>query len=263
MTINACYGPATPDAGSVMPQHEYDRPMPTSDLAARIDHTALKPETLKADVLRLADEALTHAFASVCVNARFVEPLAAKLNAHKDHHVLACAVAGFPLGSMHPVVMAIEATHACKNGAREIDVVAHLPHLFANDADALREDLLQTTRAVRAVASNVVVKVILETAALRAHADTTGSGLSAFEAMIATGCQASAQSGCDFVKTSTGFHPAGGATIEAVQLLRKHAGAMRVKASGGIRTRDDALRMIDAGADRLGTSSGVAIVTGS
>lgn len=235
--------------------------MSPSDLAARIDHTALKPETLPADVHRLADEAVAHAFASVCVNARFVEPLVRRLDAAKNHRVLACAVAGFPLGAMHPVVMAIEATHACKSGAREIDVVAHLPHLLARNADALREDLLQTTRAVRSVAPNVVVKVILETAALRAHADASGGGLAAFEAMIAAGCEASAQSGCDFVKTSTGFHAAGGASIEAVQLLRKHAGAMKVKASGGIRTRDDALKMIDAGADRLGTSSGVAIVT--
>ncbi len=242
---------------------QYDRIMSHQDLACRIDHTALKPETTLDDVLRLADEAVEHGFASVCANARFMEPLAARLDAAKGNRVLACAVAGFPLGAMHPVVMAIEATHACKNGAREVDVVAHLPRLIARDADGLREDLLQTTRAVRAVSSGVVVKVILETAALRAHADATGGGLNAFEAMIAAGCRASAQAGCDFVKTSTGFHPAGGATIEAVQLLRKHAGKMKVKASGGIRTRDDAIRMIDAGADRLGTSSGVAIVTGS
>lgn len=236
--------------------------MPHADLASRIDHTALKPETTLDDVLRLADEGLEHAFASVCVNARFVEPLAQRLATKPDHRVLACAVTGFPLGAMHPMIMAIEATHACKSGAREIDVVAWLPHLFEKNAEALRDELLQTTRAVRSVAASVVVKVILETAALRARADATGGGARVFEAMIASGCEASAQSGCDFVKTSTGFHPAGGATIEAVQLLRKHAGKMKVKASGGIRTRDDALKMIDAGADRLGTSSGVAIVTG-
>lgn len=239
------------------------RPMPSTDLAARIDHTALKPETTLSDVLRLADEALLHAFAAVCVNPRFAEPLAAKLDASRTPRVLTCAVAGFPLGASHPVVMAIEATHACKAGAREIDVVAHLPHLFKKDAEALKEDLLHTTRAVRAVSGAIVVKVILETAALRAHADATGGGLAEFEAMIEAGCLAAAQAGCDFVKTSTGFHGAGGATIEAVQLLRKHAGKMKVKASGGIRTRDDAMKMIDAGADRLGTSSGIAIVTGS
>ncbi len=237
--------------------------MSNADLASRIDHTALKPETTLSDVLRLADEAMLHGFAAVCVNARFAGPLAAKLDAGKAPRVLTCAVAGFPLGACHPVVMAIEATHACKAGAREIDVVAHLPHLFRKDGEALKEDLLHTTRGVRAVSGAVVVKVILETAALRAHADATGGGVAELEAMIETGCGAAAQAGCDFVKTSTGFHGAGGATIEAVQLLRKHAGKMKVKASGGIRTREDAMKMIDAGADRLGTSSGVAIVSGT
>ena len=234
-------------------------PMTPTELAARIDHTILKPEATPEDADRLAHEALEHNFAAVCVNGRFVERVAAALDRarrDKPHNVLACAVAGFPLGAMTPMAMAIEATQAAKHGAREIDVVAWLPHLLRNNADALRDDLLHTTRAVRAVAPGIVVKVILETAALRAAAESDA----AFESMIETGCAAARASGCDFVKTSTGFHPAGGATIEAVRLMRKHAGELRVKASGGVRTRDDALRMIDAGADRIGASSSVAII---
>ncbi|TVQ65012.1 MAG: deoxyribose-phosphate aldolase [Phycisphaerales bacterium] len=234
--------------------------MKPAELAARIDHTILKPEATPEDVDRLVREALEHNFASVCVNGRFVERVASALDQArraKPHPVLACAVAGFPLGAMTPMAMAIEATQAAKHGAREIDVVAWIPHLVRTNADALRDDLLHTTRAVRAVAPSIVVKVILETGALRATAPDDA----AFEAMIATGCDAARSSGCDFVKTSTGFHPAGGATIEAVRLMRKHAdNTLKVKASGGVRTREDALRMIDAGADRIGASSSVAII---
>src|SRR5690606_32514467 len=117
-------------------------------------------------------------------------------------------------------------------------------------------ELIEAVRQVRAVSRSIVVKVILETGPLRAQA----AGDAEFEAMIAAGCEGARRSGCDFVKTSTGFHPARGATAEAVRLLKKHAGGLLVKASGGIRTRGDALRMLDAGADRLGCSASVAIV---
>lgn len=252
--------------------------MTPEQIAARIDHTALRPETTDAEVDRLVEQALRHGFAAVCVNGRFALRVRQALDragaSGVKHAVRCCAVAGFPLGAMLPMAMAIEATQCCKaasGGADEIDVVAFLPHLLSPDhasigAEALRDDLLLTTRAVRAVSPAIVVKVILETAALKAHADAAHAADSAraaalFESMIEAGCRASRESGCDFVKTSTGFHPAGGANVDAVRLLRKHAGGLRVKASGGIRTRDDAVRMIDAGADRLGASSGVAIVT--
>ncbi len=162
---------------------------------------------------------------------------------------------------MTPIGRALECTNLAKLGAQEIDIVAFLPHLIAKDSAALAGDLIETVRQVRAVSRTIVVKVILETAALRAQA-TGPRGDADFEAMIESGCDAARRSGCDFVKTSTGFHSAGGATVEAVQLMKKHANGLLVKASGGIRTRDDALRMLDAGADRLGCSSGVAIVTG-
>lgn len=221
-------------------------------LAARIDHTNLKPEADDAAIDRLAREAIEYRFAAVCVNGRFVQRLAKALH---GTDIGVCAVAGFPLGAMKPTVRNIEATSACKDGATEIDFVAYLPHLLHEDVDAARDEYRELVRAVRSVNPNVVVKIILETAALMEGVDD-----SVASQRIAAGCLAARESGCDFVKTSTGFHPAGGATPTAVKLLKAHAGPLQVKASGGIRNRDDAQRMIDAGADRLGCSAGVAIV---
>ncbi len=239
--------------------------MDNATLARRIDHTMLKPETTRTDAARLVREAVEHRFASVCVNGAFLREIRLLLDQaaeRDDHGVKACAVANFPLGAMSPMATSLECTTLAKResgGADEIDIVAHLPLLLHKAADNQRDMLMHTVRAVRAAAPGIVVKVILETAALKAAAENDAD----YEAMIAAGCRAAQESGCDFVKTSTGFHAAGGATLDAVRLLRKHAGSLQVKASGGIRTRDDALRMIDAGADRIGTSSGVAIVTGS
>lgn len=235
--------------------------MTLAQLAGIIDHTALKAETTPDDVMRLVREAVEHRFASVCVNGVYAGETRRLLDSaggRSVHGVATCCVAGFPLGAVAPMTRAVEATQCAKAGAEEIDVVAWLPRLLVRDGAGLRDDLLQTTRAVRAVSPSIVVKVILETAALRALASDDAD----FEAMIACGCAASRASGCDFVKTSTGFHSAGGATVDAVRLMKKHAGGLKVKASGGIRTRDDALRMVDAGADRLGCSASVAIVTG-
>jgi len=236
--------------------------MPPDALASRIDHTDLKPETPPAKVAALVDEAVEHGFAAVCVNGVHVAGARARLNEKRGlgaHSVRLCSVAAFPLGASTAIQRAMEATGAVKAGCEEIDVVAWLPRLIEQDHAGLRQDLVETVRAVRAANSDVIVKVILETAALRAAAE----GDDAWEAMIAAGCAACAEAGCDFVKTATGFHSAGGATVDAVRLLRKHAGPMRVKASGGIRTYDDAAAMIDAGADRIGTSSGVSIVAGA
>lgn len=255
-------------------------PMDASPLAATIDHTALKPETTEDDARRLVAEGVRHGFAAVCVNARLLATVRAAIDgAGATGRLRACAVAGFPLGCATPTSLAMEATLLAKAGAEEIDVVAWLPGLMpagtktageaeeAGAAVGLRDHLVNMVRAVRAVNASTVVKVILETAALRAHADAQGADKAVadarFEAMLAAGCRGARESGCDFVKTSTGFHAAGGATVESVRLLRKHAGPMRVKASGGVRTREDALRMLDAGADRIGTSNGVAIVSGS
>ncbi|MBL0921653.1 MAG: deoxyribose-phosphate aldolase [Phycisphaerales bacterium] len=239
--------------------------MDNATLARMIDHTNLKPEATRADAARLVREAIERRFAAVCVNGVFLREVRLLLDQAAErgaHGVLACAVAAFPLGAMSPMAASMECTTLAKKdsgGADEIDLVAHLPTLAHKDSSVLRDTLLHTVRAVRAAAPRIVVKVILETAALRAMARTDAD----FEAMIAAACAGVREAGCDFVKTSTGFHPAGGATVEAVRLLKKHAGPLKVKASGGIRTREDALRLIEAGADRIGTSSGVAMVSGA
>ncbi|MEX0653108.1 MAG: deoxyribose-phosphate aldolase [Phycisphaeraceae bacterium] len=225
-----------------------------SAIAAAIDHTNLKPEATAADIDRLCDEALEYGFASVCVNGCYAAHVARRL---AGSGVRPCVVAGFPLGAMKPMIKAIEATSACKDGALEIDFVAHLPHLLAEDAAAAEAAYLELTRAVRSVNPEVVVKVIIESAALMQDVDAATA-----ERRIVAACRAAQGAGCDFVKTSTGFHPAGGATVEAVRLMKQHAGAMQVKASGGIRTADDARAMLDAGAARLGCSAGVTIVQG-
>ena len=229
--------------------------MTPTDLAARIDHTALKPETTRADAMKLVSEALEHGFASVCVNGCFVDAVAEKL---EGTGVKTCGVAGFPLGAMRTTIVATQASNLAKAGAQEIDFVAHVPHLLAADAESARAEFAEVVRAVREVRASAVVKVILETAVLLAGVDADEA-----ERRIEAACTAARRSGCDFVKTSTGFHPAGGASAEAVRLLKKHAGPMRVKASGGIRTHDDAMTMLAAGADRLGCSASVAIVQGA
>ena len=222
------------------------------NIASLIDHTILKPESNRGDVMKLVSEAAEHGFASVCVNGCFAAPVADTL---QDTGVKTCAVAGFPLGAMKPTIKAIEATNVVKDGADEVDFVAHLPTLLAADVDAAKAEFAELVKGVRSVRSSVVVKVIIESALLMKDVDAARA-----EQRIAAACRAARETGCDFVKTSTGFHPAGGASEAAVKLMKKHAGPLKVKASGGIRTIDDAKRMIDAGADRLGCSASVAIV---
>ena len=220
-------------------------------IASRIDHTILKAEATLAEVDKTVDEAKTYGFASVCVNGAFVAHVARRL---AGTGVKTCAVAGFPLGAMKPTVKAIEATSTIKDGAAEVDFVAFLPNLLNRDLGAAKAEFLEIVRGVRMANRNAVVKVIIESALL-----LKGVGADEAEARIETACRAARETGIDFVKTSTGFHGAGGASVEAVSLMKKHSGGLYVKASGGIRTLDDANKMIAAGADRLGCSSGVAI----
>jgi deoxyribose-phosphate aldolase len=221
------------------------------NVAARIDHTILKPEAMLHQVQQIINEAKQHQFAAVCVAPVWV-PLVARGLA--DTNVMVCTVSGFPHGTSKPVIKAIESTSAVKDGAHEVDVVAHLPHLLAHDLDAARAELTEVVRAVRAARREAVVKVIVESAALLA------AGADAGERSIEVACRAVRESGCDFIKTSTGFHPAGGASVEAVRLMKRHGQGLLIKASGGIRDLPTALAMIDAGADRLGLSASVAIV---
>lgn len=227
--------------------------MTPQQAAAIIDHTLLKAEAPPEAIDRVCEEALQYGFASVCVNGVYTQRVAAKL---KGSQVKTCVVAGFPLGASKPMIAAIEATSACKDGADEIDFVAHVPDLVAGDVDAAEANFREVVSAARTVNPNVVVKVILETAYLMDGVDAATA-----DQRVATGCMAARRAGCDFVKTSTGFHPAGGATPEAVALLKKHAGPLKVKAAGGVRSLADAIKMVEAGADRLGCSAGVAIAT--
>mgnify|MGYP003700507873 CR=1 FL=1 len=236
--------------------------MKKTELAARIDHTLLAATASPGEVVTLVHEAVSHGFASVCVNPVYVPAVRELLDEiAKDtpHEVKLCAVASFPLGAVTPMQRAIEATQSVKSGAEEIDLVCWLPRIIHLDEPMLRSDLLETTRAVRASRPSCVVKAIIETGALREAADDDA----AFEKMIECACSAARGAGCDYVKTSTGFHSAGGATVEAVRLMRKHSDGLKVKASGGVRTYDDAMAMFEAGADRIGASSSVKIVEGA
>jgi len=208
-----------------------------------IDHTLLKPESTQAMIDELCAEAKEHDFASVCVNPFWVKR-SAELLAGTD--VKVCTVIGFPLGASTTTVKAAETRDAIGNGATEIDMVLNVGALKSGDLETVREDVT----AVKAAAGDVLLKVILET------------GLLTDEEKVAA-CKLCVEAGADYVKTSTGFGP-GGATVEDIALMRKTVGAnVGVKASGGVRDSEAALAMIEAGASRIGTSSGVSIVTGA
>jgi len=214
-----------------------------ANLAKLIDHTLLKPEATRDEVVKLCEEAKQHRFASVCVNTTWV-PLCRALLAGTD--VMVCAVVGFPLGAMVPTAKAYEAREAMRQGAREIDMVINIGALKSRDYETVFEDICRVVKA----AAPAGVKVILETSALDQE-----------QKIIA--CALSKLAGAAFVKTSTGFGK-GGATVEDVTLMRRIVGDdVGVKASGGVRTAEDALKMAQAGANRLGASASVAIVTGS
>jgi deoxyribose-phosphate aldolase len=229
--------------------------MQPHELAGRIDHTILKAEATVAEVDGLIAEAKEHRFASVCVNGCFIAHVAKAL---RGSGVKTCGVVGFPLGAMKPSNKAMEAVSLAKDGADELDFVAHVPFLLARDLAAAKGEFLEIVKAARMTNPKIIIKVIVESACLL-------KGVSEDEGQerIAVACQAVRESGCDFIKTSTGFHGAGGATTLAVAWMKKHSQGISVKASGGIRSYADALAMLGAGADRLGCSAGVAIVQGA
>jgi len=212
------------------------------DLAPYIDHTLLKPEATRDDLIRLCEEARRYGFATVCVNPVNVALCARLLEGSSTK---AIAVAGFPLGAVTTSAKVFEAREAVRAGAAEIDMVINIGQLKARNYAYVECDIREVVQAVRPRP----VKVILETGALTRD-----------EKVI--GCALAKAAGAAFVKTSTGFGP-GGATADDVALLRQIVGDdVGVKASGGVRTTDDARRMVAAGANRLGASASVAIVTG-
>ncbi len=213
-----------------------------ADLGKLIDHTLLKPEATRDEVVKLCAEAKQYRFASVCVNTTWV-PLCKSLLAGTD--VMVCAVVGFPLGAMTPTAKAYEAREAVRQGAKEIDMVLNIGALKSRDYETVFEDICRVVKA----SSPAGVKVILETSALNTDEKIIASSLSKL-------------AGAAFVKTSTGFGK-GGATVEDIELMRRVVGSeLGVKASGGVRTAEDAIKMAQAGATRIGASASVAIVTG-
>ncbi|MFW5747987.1 MAG: deoxyribose-phosphate aldolase [Chloroflexota bacterium] len=218
--------------------------MQPAELAAMIDHTLLKPEATRSQIEKLCAEARTHEFASVCVNGVYVS-LAARLL--QGSPVKVCTVVGFPLGAMATEAKVQETHIAINQGAHEIDMVLHVGALKGEDISALANDISAVVAECQT--RGALSKVILETALLTNE-----------EKVIA--CKVAQNAGADFVKTSTGFG-GGGATVEDIRLMRETVGPkMGVKASGGVRTYEDALAVVEAGATRIGASSGIAIVQG-
>jgi deoxyribose-phosphate aldolase len=212
------------------------------ELARYIDHTLLKPDATRPDIEKLCREAVAHGFYSVCVNGSRVELTRSLV---EDSGVKVAAVVGFPLGAMDSDAKRYETDVAIDHGAEEIDLVLNIAKLKEGD-DAY---ILRELRDVVEAADERPVKVIIETCLLTEEEKIRACGLVV-------------ESGAAFIKTSTGFS-SGGATIDDVKLLRKHVGEkFGVKASGGIRDTATALAMIEAGATRLGTSAGIAIVNG-
>lgn len=224
-------------------------------LASRIEQTLLTPEATPDQVDRLCDEVVQYEFGGICVNPCYIRQVARRLSDAFQGRDAAdvpriVSVAGFPFGANHSATKADEARRILDDGANDVDMVVALGALRSGDATAVRRDIETVARAVHGAGRGNVLKVILET------------GLLTTEQVI-LGCRCAMEGEADFVKTSTGFHPSGGATVEHVRLLHRYGSPMRVKAAGGIRTTSQARTLIDAGADRLGTSAGPAILDGA
>lgn len=204
-----------------------------------IDHTLLKPQATKDDILKLIEEAKEYDFCSVCVNPTWVSLAAEQL---KNTDVKVCTVIGFDLGATTTESKVFETSNAIENGADEIDMVINVGALKSKDYAFVKKDIEEVVKA----ANGKTVKVIIETCLLTKEE-------------IVEVCNIAKEAKADFVKTSTGFN-SGGATVEDVKLMKETVGQMYVKASGGIRDFDTAMKMIEAGADRLGVSAGIQII---
>lgn len=216
--------------------------MTLTDLAGTMDHTLLKADATREQVLKIVEEAKTYHFASVCINPYWVSTVA---DALKGTEIATCTVIGFPLGANTTAIKVAETIDAIENGATEVDMVINVGELKAGNVAMVTDEIHQLAEAAHA--RQAILKVIIETALLTPE-----------EIILAS--QATRDGGADFVKTSTGFST-GGAKIADVKVMRETVGPdLGVKASGGIHTREEALAMLDAGASRLGVSASVAIM---
>ena len=220
-----------------------------ADVAALVDHTLLKPEATEADVAALVAEAAALGVYAVCVSPSLVSAARTATGAHPEDLAVA-TVAGFPSGKHLPVVKAHEAALAVESGAAEVDMVIDVGSALSGGIADVAADIA----TVRAAVPDAVLKVIVESAALLS--------LGTEDTLVAV-CRAAEESGADFVKTSTGFHPAGGASVVAVEIMAATVGGrLGIKASGGIRTAEHAVALLDAGATRLGLSGTRAVLDG-
>ena len=214
-------------------------------LACCIDHTLLTPHAQQNQIEQLCTEAIEYKFCSVCINPRWVVFAADKLY---DTDVNVVTVISFPLGADSTKTKIAQAKEAIFAGADEIDVVADISAIVTGDSRYLLAQLQGILKVCKAMKPNVITKVIIESAALE------------WEQKLFA-CKVAQRAGFDFIKTSTGMHSAGGATAEDVKLIKETAPSCKVKASGGIKTASDAIAMLNAGAERIGTSSSVEIIT--
>jgi deoxyribose-phosphate aldolase len=213
-------------------------------IAQYIDHTLLKPQASEEDVIKICDEAKEYGFASVCVNGYYTSLVKREL---EGTSVKTCVVVGFPLGVSTKEVKAFEAKQAIENGAEEIDMVINVGAVKSNKYDVVKQDI---KAVVDAASGKALVKVILETCLLTDEEKVRV-------------CEIAKEVGANFVKTSTGFST-GGATVHDIKLMRETVGKdMGVKASGAVRTAEDAKAVIEAGASRIGASSSISIVLGT
>ncbi|OLO38875.1 deoxyribose-phosphate aldolase [Alkalihalophilus pseudofirmus] len=216
----------------------------SDNIAKMIDHTLLKAEATNDQIVQLCAEAKEYKFASVCVNPTWVKTAYEQLKDTPE--VKVCTVIGFPLGANTSEVKAFETIKAIEEGATEVDMVINIGALKVNNDQLVEADIKAVVEAAKGKA---LTKVIIETSLLTDEEKVRA-------------CKLSVQAGADFVKTSTGFST-GGATIDDIQLMRKTVGPnLGVKASGGVRDREGALAMIEAGATRIGASAGISIVNG-
>ncbi|AQT67750.1 Deoxyribose-phosphate aldolase 1 [Anaerohalosphaera lusitana] len=218
--------------------------MTDKELAAYIDHTLLDPVATRGEIEQLCDEAIEYRFHSVCVLPRWTSLAAEKL---RGSEVVVDGVAGFPFGADSAKIKAAQTKEVIMAGADEIDMVADLPSIIEGNSRYLRRDIQAVMKVCRSFRPAVVLKVIIEASALT-------------EKQIRFACQECEDIGVDYIKTSTGMHKSGGASVEAVQIMAESAPGCKIKAAGGIRTADDAVAMIEAGASRIGCSASVRII---
>ena len=213
--------------------------MTNAEILKKVDHTLLKADATKADILRICNEAMENNTASICINPSYIEYAVSVLG----DKIPVCTVIGFPLGAMTTAAKVFEAKDAIAKGAKEVDMVINISKAKDGDFEYIEDEI----RQIKAAVGDHILKVIIETCLLTD------------EEKIAL-CKAVVNAGADYIKTSTGFST-GGATFHDVELFAKHVnGGCKIKAAGGIRTRDDMVKFIALGADRLGTSSAIKIL---